>query len=66
MAEPTYLTAKDVAELLQVDVKSVYRYASTDATMPATRIVGVVRFEREALMRWLDQHTQGRRKGRAA
>ena len=55
-----YLTARDVAELLQIDVTSVYRYASSDASMPATRICGVVRFESEALARWLERHTQGR------
>ena len=58
---PMYLTAADIATMLQVDVKSVYRWASTDATMPAVRIGGVVRFDRERLMAWLEARTQGSR-----
>ncbi len=38
-ATPAYLTAVQVAELLQVDAATVYRWASSDATMPATRTV---------------------------
>jgi excisionase family DNA binding protein len=61
-ATPAYLTAVQVAELLQVDAATVYRWASSDATMPATRIGGTVRFHVVALERWLAARTQkGRR-----
>jgi excisionase family DNA binding protein len=59
--EAKYLTARDVAEMLQVDESSVYRWAASDPSMPATRIGGVVRFDRVKLDAWLDQRTQGRR-----
>ena len=57
---PTYLSAETIAAMLAVDASSVYRWASSDATMPATRIGGVVRFEREALLAWLEARTQRR------
>ena len=56
-----YLTPQQVAELLQVDVRSVLRWASTDASMPASRIgPRVIRFERQALERWLASRQQRR------
>ncbi len=58
----TYLTASQVAELLQVDAATVYRWASSDASMPATRIGGTVRFEPDALRRWLASRTQRSRR----
>jgi len=51
-----YLTAADVADLLQVSTKTVSRWALEDSTMPTTKIGRVVRFERAALMRWLQRH----------
>jgi excisionase family DNA binding protein len=59
---PIYLTTRQVAELLQVDPTTVFRWASTEPTMPATRIGGTVRFHRERLLRWLDAREQGRRR----
>ena len=55
-----YLTAADVAEMLQVSEKSVYRWAIADPSMPALRIGGTVRFHRERLTRWLREREQGR------
>ena len=52
-ALPVYLTPDDVAAMLKVDDRTVLRWAQQDASMPATRIGRVVRFEREPLMRWL-------------
>jgi len=49
----TYLTVQEVAALLKVSPKTIYRWASQDATMPALRIGGVVRFPPERLERWL-------------
>lgn len=51
-----YLTSEDIADLLQVSTKTVSRWALEDSTMPATKIGRVVRFERAALMRWLQRH----------
>jgi excisionase family DNA binding protein len=61
-ATPQYLTAAQVAELLQVDDATVYRWASQDASMPATRIASTVRFEAAALHRWLAARTQRSRR----
>ena len=52
-ATPQYLTAEQVGELLQVSPRTVQRWALEDASMPATRLGRVVRFEREPLLRWL-------------
>jgi excisionase family DNA binding protein len=58
----SYLTAAQVAEMYQVDPATVYRWATTDASMPATRIGGTVRFETAALYRWLASRTQRSRR----
>jgi excisionase family DNA binding protein len=52
-ALPTFLTARDVADMLRVDERTVLRWAQRDASMPAIRLGRVVRFEREPLLRWL-------------
>jgi len=57
-----YLTATQVSELLQIDESTVYRWASTDVSMPVLRIGGVVRFPAEQLARWLTERQQGARK----
>ena len=56
----TFLTPAEVGELLKVSPKTVSRWALEDPTMPATRIGRVVRFESQALDRWLRAH--GRRR----
>jgi len=49
-----YLTPQDVADLLQVHARTVQRWALTDPSCPATRLgPKVIRFERQALERWL-------------
>jgi excisionase family DNA binding protein len=55
-----YLTSAQVAELLQVSEKSVYRWVKADPSMPALRLGGTVRFPRERLERWLREREQGR------
>jgi excisionase family DNA binding protein len=50
---PMFFTARDVAEMLRVDERTVLRWAKQDGTMPVTRLGRVVRFEREPLLRWL-------------
>lgn len=54
-----YLTPAEVADLLRVSVKTVYRLAAQEPTMPMLKLGGSVRFPRERLLRWLDQRTQG-------
>ena len=45
-----FLTAGQVAELLQVSEKSVLRWAAADPTMPALRIGRTLRFDRARLL----------------
>jgi excisionase family DNA binding protein len=54
-AEPVYLTAMQVPELLQVDEKTVLRWSLQDASMPVLRRGRVVRFPRERLLTWLER-----------
>jgi len=53
--EPPYLTAEQVAEMLQVDAKTVSRWSLEDPSMPVLRRGRVVRFPRERLMAWLER-----------
>src|SRR5262245_37829220 len=64
-AEPMYLTAGELARQIQVDDKTVYRWAQEEPSMPVLRIRGVVRFPRERVLRWLTDHEQrqARRRG---
>ena len=52
---PAYLTARQVADLLQVDEKTVQRWSLQDASMPVLRRGRVVRFPRERLLVWLER-----------
>lgn len=58
-ALPVFLTASQVASLLQVSEKSVLRWAAADATMPALRIGRMLRFDQERLLQWFRTNTQG-------
>lgn len=60
---PQYLTTSQVARLLQVSEKTVYRWSEKEASMPGLWLGRTVRFPRERLMRWLRNCEQGR--GRA-
>jgi len=54
----TFLTPKQVAEMLHVSEATVSRWAGQDATFPATRLPGrLVRIEEGALMRWIGRKT---------
>src|SRR5206468_3189462 len=46
---PVYLTPEQVATMLQIDERTVLRWAQQDTSLPATRIGRVIRFEREPL-----------------
>ena len=53
---PVYVTPRQVADMLQVDERTVLRWAAQDASMPVSRFGGrVIRFERTALVRWLER-----------
>jgi len=56
---PLYFTASELAALVQVDDKTVYRWAQQEPSMPVLRIKGVVRFPRDRVLRWLAAHEQG-------
>jgi excisionase family DNA binding protein len=54
-----YFTAEQVAALLQCSPKTIYRLAKLDATLPAIRVGGLLRFPRLKLEQWLAARTQG-------
>ena len=54
-SDPAYLTARQVADLLQVDEKTVQRWSLQDASMPVLRRGRVVRFPRDRLFVWLER-----------
>jgi excisionase family DNA binding protein len=55
------LTPAEVATLLSCSSKTVYRLAERDASMPAIRLPGqLLRFDRERLLAWVQDHAQGR------
>lgn len=58
-----YLTATQVADLLQVSTRTVERMAREDTTMPALRLGRILRFPWLELQLWLARGTQGQRKG---
>lgn len=53
--EPLYLTAEQVADMLQIDPKTVSRWSLEDPLMPVLRRGRVVRFPRERLLAWLER-----------
>jgi excisionase family DNA binding protein len=63
--EPVYLTPDDVAAMLQLSSKSIYRITKADPSMPMLKIGGSIRFPRERLLRWLQQREQGRPRTRS-
>ncbi len=63
---PKYLTPEAVADMLHVSISTVYRWASLDASMPATRVGKTVRFRADLLDRWLTAQTQRSRRQQIA
>jgi len=59
LGDASYLTAAQLAALIQVDKATVYRWAAAEPSMPTLRIGSVVRFPREQVLAWLAAHTQG-------
>jgi len=61
-ATPLYLTPEQVAFMMQVSPKTVYRLAATDPSLPATRFGRAVRFRADLLEHWLAARTQRSRR----
>jgi predicted DNA-binding transcriptional regulator AlpA len=57
--EPDYWVAKEVAAVVRLSEKSIYRIMKDDPTFPHVRISGSVRFPRVRVLRWLARRTQG-------
>lgn len=61
--EREWLTPGEVAAMLQLSDKTIYRLAKTDPTMPALKLgagkKATVRFHRARLERWLLDRLQG-------
>lgn len=55
MSPEFYLTTAQVAEIVQVDEKTILRWSLEDASMPVLRRGRVVRFPRERLLAWLER-----------
>jgi predicted DNA-binding transcriptional regulator AlpA len=58
--EPQYWLAGEVAAVVRLSEKSIYRLMKDDPTFPFVRVLGSVRFPRERVLRWLAKRTQGR------
>ncbi len=61
------LTVQEVAEYLQVDEQTVYKWTSDEETppkdrLPSIRLGGVIRFKKVDIDSWLEEHKQ--QKGR--
>jgi excisionase family DNA binding protein len=56
---PIFLTAEQVAALLQCSGNSVLRWKKDDPTMPCLRIGRTVRFPRAELLEWFRRKSQG-------
>ena len=48
------MTVRDVAVFLNVDEKTIYRLAQR-GELPAFKVAGTWRFQREDMQRWIDQ-----------
>lgn len=54
MIEPPVLTVKDVATLLRVDEKTVYRLVKK-RELPAFKVAGAWRFKRDDMESWIEK-----------
>lgn len=50
------LTARDLEELLQIDRKTIYRYAQR-GLIPYVRIQSNIRFPKDAIFEWIEQQS---------
>lgn len=58
MSETSYLTTREVAELLRLKERKVYDLAAS-ASIPCTKATGKLLFPRTAVLEWLRQHSTG-------
>jgi len=62
---PEYVTPAQLAAMLQVNVKTVCRWALEDPTMPVLRRGHILRFHYGRLLAWLErQEPRGTRRAR--
>ena len=57
-AAPDFMTAAEVAAWFRIGVSTVYAWASSER-IPFLKFNGVVRFPRQQLKGWMQQHTRG-------
>ncbi len=57
------LTAKEVEELLRIDVKTIYSYVQR-GMIPYVRIQSNLRFVKAEVLAWVAEHSSGRRAGK--
>jgi excisionase family DNA binding protein len=57
-AAPDFMTAAEVAAWFRVGVSTVYGWVS-NGRIPFLRLNGIVRFSRQQLTGWMQQHTKG-------
>lgn len=58
MTESSALTVRDVATMLNVDTKTVYRLAKK-RELPGFKVAGAWRFLRADIVAWIDQQKPG-------
>lgn len=56
---PDLLTSGEVAEMLRVSVSTLARWRSSDQGPPFVQIEGSIRYQREAVQKWIDDRTLG-------
>jgi excisionase family DNA binding protein len=55
-AAPDFMTAAEVAAWLRVGLSTIYTW-TTNGRIPCVKFNGIVRFQRNQLNRWMQQHT---------
>ena len=53
------MTSPEVAELLRVSVATLARWRGADQGPPFVQIEGSIRYQRDAVQRWIDERTLG-------
>ena len=51
------LTSREVADLLRVSVPTLARWRASDQGPPFVQLEGSIRYQREAVQRWIDERT---------
>ena len=53
------MTSPEVAELLRVSTATLARWRAAEQGPPFVQVEGSIRYQREAVQRWLDERTLG-------